>query len=62
MSERAFKNWQPVSCKIEKEGYQPLPEDLREQARQEGFALGYADGLESAARNRRKSVTRWLQT
>ena len=54
MSERAFKNWQPRELQIEKEGYQPLPEDLREQARQEGFALGYAEGLESGRQESKK--------
>ena len=54
MSERAFKSWQPRELQIEKEGYQPLPEDLREQARQEGFALGYAEGLESGSQESKK--------
>lgn len=54
MSERAFKSWQPRELQIEKGGYQPLPEDLREQARQEGFALGYAEGLESGRQESKK--------
>ena len=54
MSERAFESWQPRELQIEKEGYQPLPEDLREQARQEGFALGYAEGLESGRQESKK--------
>jgi flagellar assembly protein FliH len=32
---------------VESEGSQPSPEELREQARQEGFAKGYNEGLDA---------------
>lgn len=45
MSSAAFTNWHPRNLYVESEGSQPLPEELREHARQEGYAAGYTEGL-----------------
>lgn len=47
MSDVMFTSWHPRALHVESEGSQPSPEELREQARQEGFAKGYSEGLDA---------------
>ena len=47
MSDVMFTSWHPRALLVESEGSQPSPEELREQARQEGFAKGYSEGLDA---------------
>lgn len=47
MSDVMFTSWHPRALQVESEGSQPSPEELREQARQEGYAQGHREGLEA---------------
>jgi flagellar assembly protein FliH len=46
-SDVAFTSWHPRTLLNESAGSQPAPEELREQARNEGYAAGYNQGLEA---------------
>ena len=46
-SDVLFTSWHPTKLFNESEGSQPEPEELRQQARNEGYADGYNEGLEA---------------
>ena len=46
-SDVIYTNWHPRTLFNETAGSQPAPEELREQARNEGYAEGYNEGLEA---------------
>jgi flagellar assembly protein FliH len=46
-SDVAFTSWQPKILLNESTGSQPAPEEIRQQARNEGYADGYTEGLEA---------------
>ena len=52
MSDVMFTSWHPLALHVESEGSQPSPEELREQARQEGFAKGYSEGLDAGHKDK----------
>jgi flagellar assembly protein FliH len=47
MSDVMFTSWHPRALHVESEGSQPSPGELREQAKREGYAQGYAEGLDA---------------
>ena len=50
-SDVAFTSWHPRTLLNESAGSQPAPEELREQARNEGYAAGYDQGFEAEKRS-----------
>ena len=47
MSDAIFTSWHPRALHVESEGSQPSPEELREQAKKDGYAQGYREGFEA---------------
>ena len=60
-SDLTFTSWHPRTLLNESAGNQPLPEELRQQARSEGYAQGHSEGLEAGKKESFERVNAKLE-